>query len=375
MFDREQFLADLATFVGFKTIVCQNPDEFRKANAWIKGFFDPEKTEIIEIDCHGLTSMIIKPSDSERPNVLGDGHIEVVPGDDELFEMVEKEGIVYGRGVADMKTQCLAMMYALRQLLEEGRHNDFWIVFSEDEEVGSKHGVAVVVDYLCERGWFPNVVFAPDGGPDFAYVEKEKGILSFEAKVIGGAAHASRPYLGSNAIDLMMAFYAELKQRYPNPKREEDWRASLSMTTIAAGEAFNQIPDSAVAGFDVRLTEEHDAGEFADEMVEIGGWFGAEIEFKQIDPAVYYPREAAVARKYLEILRRVSGKEPPILHSAGASNGRLYVAKKRDLHVLMSSPPMGGSHAVGECLDASALEAFYRLVLETALLDPEEPTG
>jgi len=369
MFDQEQFLTDLETFVGFKTIVCQNPEEFRKANAWIKAFFDSEKTEFIEIECHGLTSLIIKPKDSVRPNVLGDGHIEVVPGDDDLFRLREKDGILYGRGVADMKTQCLAMMVALRQLIAEDRHNDFWIVFSEDEEVGSEHGVAIVVEHLCERGLFPNVVFAPDGGPDFAYVEKEKGILSFEARMLGTAAHASRPYLGSNALDLAMAFYQELKQRFPNPKRQEDWRTSLSMTRLSGGEAFNKIPDLAIAGFDMRVTEEDDTDKLVEEITEIGGWFGAEIDFKQIDPAVYYPKEAPIARKYLEILRRVSGKEPEILHSAGASNGRLYVAKKKDLHVLMSSPPMGGSHAAGECLDPSSLAAFHQLVLETALLE------
>lgn len=369
MFDQEQFLADLATFVGFETIVCQNPEEFRRANRWIKAFFDSEKTEFIELECHGLTTMIIKPRDSQRPNVLGDGHIEVVPGAPELFTMTEKDGILYGRGVADMKTQCLAMMWVLRQLIAEGRHNDFWLVFSEDEEVGSAHGVAVVVEYLAERDLFPRVVFAPDGGPDFAYVEKEKGILSFEAKIHGKAAHASRPYLGSNAIELAMAFYRELEQRFPNPKRQEDWRVSLSMTKISGGEAFNKIPDRVFAGFDVRVTEDHDAHELAENIAEIGGWFGAEIDFKQIDPAVYYPKEAPIARRYLDILRRVSGKEPEILHSAGASNGRLYVAKQKDLHVLMSSPPMGGAHAVSECLDPSALEAFHQLVLETALLE------
>lgn len=370
MFDPEPFLADLATFIGFKTVVCQNPGEFRKANAWIKAFFDPRKTEFIEIDCHGLTSMIIKPRDSSRPNVLGDGHIEVVPGEDELFELTERDGILYGRGVADMKSQCLAMMYVLRRLIDEDRHNDFWIVFSEDEEVGSAYGVAVVVDYLCERGLYPNVVFAPDGGPNFAYVEKEKGILSFKARVGGKAAHASRPHLGVNALDRMMAFYGELQRRFPNPRREEDWTVSLSMTSIQGGEAFNKIPDRCEAGFDVRLTEDWDAQELADEISRIGAGFDAELDFLQKDPAVYYPKEAPIARRYLSILRRVSGKEPEILHSAGASNGRLYVAKQPDLHVLMSSPVMGGSHAVGECLDPSSLEGFYQLVLETALLEP-----
>ena len=369
MFDRDRFLSDLRTFVGFRTVVCQNKGEFHKANAWIRDFFDPATTEILEIDCHGLTSMIIKPRDSQRPNVLGDGHIEVVPGEDHLFDLVEKDGILYGRGVADMKTQCLMMMWVLRRLIAEGRHNDFWIVFTEDEEVGSAYGVAVVVDYLCERGLYPNVVFAPDGGPNFAYVEKEKGIMSFEVEIAGQAAHASRPYLGTNAIDRTMAFYRELQRRFPNPQKEDDWVVSLSMTSISGGEASNKIPDQCKAGFDVRLTEDWAVEDLVHEIFEIGDRFGAKIDFQQKDPAVYYPKDAPIAQRYLEVLRRVSGQEPAILHSAGASNGRLYVAKQPDLHVLMSSPPMGGSHAVGECVDSRSFEAFYTLTLETALLE------
>jgi len=73
-----------------------------------------------------------------------------------------------------MKTQCLVMV-VLRKLIDEGNHNDFWLLFSEDEEVGSANGVRIVLDYLSSKNLLPQVVFAPDGGPDFAYVEKEKG--------------------------------------------------------------------------------------------------------------------------------------------------------------------------------------------------------
>ena len=131
-----------------------------------------------------------------------------------------------------MKTQCLMMMHVLRKLIDEGNHNNFWLLFSEDEEVGSANGVKIVLDYLDDNDLLPRVVFAPDGGPDFAYVEKEKGIMSFSVTTQGKAAHASRPFLGDNAIHKMMAFYAELQKLYPNPTGETDWIASRSMTKI-----------------------------------------------------------------------------------------------------------------------------------------------
>lgn len=367
-FDIDRFLQDLETFVRFETVVCENPDEFRRANAWIRSFFDPEKTDFIDFDCHGLTSTLIKPRGSERPNILGDGHIEVVPGPDELFELRERDGILYGRGVADMKTQCLMMIWVLRRLIEEGEHNDFWLLFSEDEEVGSKHGVAVVVDYLQRNELMPSVVFAPDGGPGFAYVEKEKGICTFEVEISGTAAHASRPYLGLNAIDRMQELYSDLKTEFPNPAREEEWTHSLSMTSIDAGEASNQIPDRCRAGFDLRLTEAATVDQIKETIQAAAQRHEASVTFSQADPATYYPKEAPIARRYLDLLRRSAGEEPRILHSAGASNGRLYVAADPSVHVLMSSPRMGSAHAETECLDATSLAAFYELVYETARL-------
>lgn len=366
MFDRDRFLADLATFVGFRTVVCQNPDEFRRANDWIRSFFDPDKTEFQEFDCHGLSSTLIRPRGSRRPRILGDGHIEVVPGDDDLFELREVDGILTGRGVADMKTQCLMMIYVLRRLIDEGDHHDFWLLFSEDEEVGSHYGVSVVADYLAEHDLLPPVVFAPDGGPDFAYVEKEKGIFTFDVTVPGRSAHASRPYLGENAIDRMGALYEALKLEYPNPERESDWRVSLSMTRIEAGEASNQIPEGCRAGFDLRLTERETVDGIRQRLDEIVGEFGAELLVQQAEPATYYPKEAPVARPYLELLRRASGREPQILHSAGASNGRIYVARDPSIHVLMSSPAMGSAHSADECLVSDSLDAYYELVYETA---------
>ncbi len=368
MFDRDRFLDDLRTFVAFKTVVCQNPDEFRRANAWIRNLFDSRTTDFIDFNCHGLTTTIIKPRGSERPSMLGDGHIEVVPAEDEMFELREQDGILIGRGVADMKTQCLAMMYVLRDLIAEGRHSDFWLVLSEDEEVGSKYGVSIVADHLHARGLLPPVVFAPDGGPDFAYVEKEKGIVTFEVEMPGKAAHASRPYLGENAIDRVMALYAELQRAFPNPEREEDWVVSVSMTSIEAGGPSNRIPAACRAGFDLRLTEADSVAELTNRLGSLVERFGARLEVLQADPATYYPKEAPIAQEYLRILRRVSGKEPEILHSAGASNGRIYVAKDPEIHVLMSSPAMGSAHAAGECLDGASLDAYYQLVLETARL-------
>lgn len=368
MFDLDEFLANLATFVGFKTIVAQNHAQFAEARAWIKAFFDAEKTTFVEVEREGFVSLLIRPKSSPQPKMLGDGHIEVVPGDDNLFQLTHKDGILYGRGVADMKTQCLMMMTALRDLIASDQHNDFWILFTEDEEIGSCNGVRHMVDWLDERGWLPEVIFAPDGGADFAYVEKEKGIVNFSAIAEGKAAHGSRPFLGDNAIDRIIAFYHTLQGEFPNPSAESDWRPSLSLTKIKAGSALNQIPDRCEAGFDMRFTEDYALDEVLETLEAKAEKFGVTLRVHQSGLATYYPRERPLVKDYLDILQTVTGREPTILHANGASNGRIYVAKNPNTQVFMSSPTYGGSHAATECLEIDSLEPYYRLVCETIQL-------
>jgi len=235
MFEKEQFLADLDTFIRFKTCVDQNRNYFDAARAWIKRFFADDKIDILELTYNNYTNLLIKPHESRAPKLIGDGHIEVVPAEEQLFELRRKDGLLFGRGVADMKTQCLMMMTVLREVVEQNNHNDFWLLFSEDEEVGSYNGVRRVVEYLSEQNWMPELVFVPDGGPDFAYVEKEKGMITFSVTIQGQAAHGSRPFLGVNAIEQAFAFHEALREQFPNPKDEEKWVPSLAMTTISGG--------------------------------------------------------------------------------------------------------------------------------------------
>jgi succinyl-diaminopimelate desuccinylase len=362
LFDADSFLSDLDTFIRFKTCVDQNRSEFTAARAWIEAFFDPALTAIDTFSFEGFTSLLIRPRASERPRLLGDGHIEVVPGRSGLFALRQEGPLLYGRGVADMKTQCLMMMTVLRDLLATGQANDFWLLFSEDEEIGSAQGVQQMADLLDKRNCLPDVVFVPDGGPDFAYVEKEKGMISFDVTVRGQAAHGSRPFLGDNAIERTQAFYADLQARFPNPQAESEWVTSLSMTRIEGGHAHNQIPDQCRAGFDLRFTEANSAEEIVAALEEIGRPYEAEFSYREIGVATCYPREQPLASRYIDLLRHVSGKEPPILHSNGASNARFYVMQKPDVQILMSNPTVIGAHADTECLDARSLPAYYQLV-------------
>jgi len=368
MFEKNQFLLDLDTFIRFRTCVDQNQPEFAAARAWIQEFFDPAVTTFETFAFDGFTSLLIKPTASEQPQLLGDGHIEVVPGGKDLFALRKEGPLLFGRGVADMKTQCLMMMTVLRDLLADRKTIDFWLLFSEDEEIGSALGVEKLVGLLDAKEKLPDVVFVPDGGPDFSYVEKEKGMISFKVVVHGQTAHGSRPYLGVNAIEQMIAIYADLQARFPNPREESDWTPSLSITSIEGGQAYNQIPGQCSAVFDLRFTEAKTPEEIVSVLEEVVQPYEADVAYLDIGIATYYPHERPLARRYIDILRKVSGKEPAILNSNGASNARFYVGQNPKVQILMSNPKVVDAHAATECVDARSLPSYYQLVYETVEL-------
>ncbi len=110
-------------------------------------------------------------------------HADVVPAGDGWneppFKMVEKKGILYGRGVSDDKGPLLATYYALKALRDEGLLGGYEIRFlvGGNEESGS----------LCMHHYFdvlkkkqPTLGFSPDS--DFPLIYAEKGIINFSVK-------------------------------------------------------------------------------------------------------------------------------------------------------------------------------------------------
>ena len=144
----------------------------------------------------------------------------------------------------------------------------------------------------------------------------------FDVTMRGHVAHGSRPFLGQNAIERIMELYTAYRERFPNPRSETDWARFLAMTRINAGWAHNQIPDHCQASFDLRFTEHESPKAIVAILEEIALPFGAEFTYREIGVATYYPHERALAQRHINLLRQMSGKEPAILHSNGASNAR-----------------------------------------------------
>ncbi len=141
------------------------------------------------------------------PNVSGgivlSGHTDVVPVDgqdwhSDPFEVVEKDGLLYGRGTADMKSFIAIALAAAPKFAAKSLARPIHFALSYDEEVGCI-GVKRLLQDVRDNLPMPSV--AVIGEPsDMQIVHAHKGIRAYLVQITGRSVHSSQPHRGANAI-------------------------------------------------------------------------------------------------------------------------------------------------------------------------------
>ncbi|WP_340116833.1 acetylornithine deacetylase [Pelagibius sp. 7325] len=148
--------------------------------------------------------------------VVLSGHSDVVPVDGQAwdsdpFTVIERDGCLYGRGTADMKSFLATAMALAPEFQAQPLKHPLHIALSFDEEVGCT-GVGHMIDDITARLPLPAMVIV--GEPtSMRIIHGHKGCYIFETRVRGQAAHSSQPHRGGNAImaaGRLIAFLAEL---------------------------------------------------------------------------------------------------------------------------------------------------------------------
>ncbi len=193
-----------------------------------------------------------------KGTVLFACHLDVVPAGESgwsnpAFSGVESNGKIYGRGAADMKGGIAAVVTAIRQIIDSKveLQGDIVLFGAAGEESDSCGAKKFVADHGDKLPFLAGVVLPEP--TDFAVVTAHRGMLWLEVTTKGKAAHGSMPRLGVNAITSMSTLLGELasyKVRY-EPHRLLG-ECSMSVNTIAGGEAINVVPDECRIGIDFR---------------------------------------------------------------------------------------------------------------------------
>lgn len=200
------------------------------------------------------------------PNVEGgvvlSGHTDVVPVDGQPwdtppFDVVEKEGRLYGRGTCDMKAFSAVALALVPYMLQRGLKRPVHFALSYDEEVGC-FGAPSMIERLCTDIARPSAVIV--GEPtSMRPIVAHKGIAALRTTVRGHEAHSSQVHRGVSAvmtaarlitfIDDMMA---ENKANTDPACRFEPPYTTLHVGTVQGGTAINIISRECSFVWDIR---------------------------------------------------------------------------------------------------------------------------
>jgi len=255
------------------------------------------------------------------------------------FTLTEKDGKLYGRGAADMKS-FLALAVALApEFLAAGLRQPIHFAFSYDEEVGCL-GAPDLIAEIAARVPPPSAVIVgePTG---MEAISGHKGIATFRVTVTGREAHSSQIQLGASANMVAIALMARLVALAEELQRTADplslftpKGATLTVGQINGGTAVNILARECVFLFDLRtppgLRPQEILADFFEEAARADAALkarfaeaGVKVETRSITPA-FAPEKDGAAEAFA---RRLAGDNgPPRVAPYAAEAGQFQEA-------------------------------------------------
>ena len=200
--------------------------------------------------------------------VLLSGHTDVVPVADQdwshdPFDMVERDGRLYGRGTCDMKGFIAACLTKAQDYAKLPLKTPVHFAFTYDEETGCI-GAQGLAKLLQDQGITPRLAII--GEPTrMKAIEGHKGCCEYTTHFHGKAGHGSMPDIGVNAIEYAMRYGTklmdiaqDLQGRAPENGRFAPPWTTLNIGRITGGHIHNVIPENCRIDWEFRPVQDAD---------------------------------------------------------------------------------------------------------------------
>ena len=319
---------------------------------------------------------------TERPLFCFAGHTDVVPSgpaekwDTPPFEPTIKDGVLYGRGAADMKGSLAAMLCATQRFVEEypNHRGSIALLITSDEEGPFINGTTKVVDTLEARNekidWC--VVGEPSSTDYTGDVVKNgrRGSLTGDLTVKGIQGHVAYPHLARNPVHQASSALAELAATHWDDGNAFFPPTSFQISNIHAGTgAGNVIPGEMQVCFNFRFSTETTDRELIARVEEILDRHNLDYDLKwTFNGQPFLTDSGALLAATEKAIEKVSGRKTQLSTAGGTSDGR-FIAPT-GAQVLELGPPNATIHKINECVkvdDLIQLEAMYFHILENLL--------
>ncbi|MFT3905530.1 MAG: succinyl-diaminopimelate desuccinylase [Steroidobacteraceae bacterium] len=310
------------------------------------------------------------------------GHTDVVPTGPleewrfDPFKPAIRDGLLYGRGAADMKSGLAAMVTAAESFVtaHPGHRGSIAFLITSDEEGPSVDGTRRVVETLRERGqridWC--IVGEPSSEQRIGDTIKigRRGSLSGRLTVLGVQGHIAYPQFAENPVHSFAPALAELASRTWDQGNEHFQPTSFQISNLSAGTgAPNVIPGELKVRFNLRYSPVQTI-EAMKQTVE-GILARHKVRFNlewYLSGEPFYTRAGPLSDAVVAAVKAVTGSEPVLSTGGGTSDGRFIAPMGAQVVELGVCNPT--IHKVNECVAVADIDALHRMyvgVLERLL--------
>lgn len=334
------------------------------------------------INRNGVTNLWARRG-TAKPLFVFAGHTDVVPtGPLEKwtsppFAPEIRDGMLYGRGTADMKSSIAAMLTAVEAFVAAHPTHPGSIAFllTSDEEGDANDGTIAVVEALKARG--ESLDFCIIGEPTSVDTlgdmikNGRRGSLSGKLTVKGVQCHIAYPHLGKNPIHLAAPAIAELTATEWDQGNEYFPPTTWQISNIHGGTgATNVIPGSVEIKFNFRFATASTVEGLQQRLTGILDQHALHYDIEwTLGARPFLTSRGPLADAASQAIREVCGIETELSTTGGTSDGRFIAPICTQL--LEIGPVNATSHKIDECVDITALpklSAIYCRILRQLLV-------
>lgn len=337
-----------------------------------------------KFEVEGVSNLVARLGNGPR-HIAFLGHTDVVPPgpldkwETDPFEATIRDGVLIGRGAADMKTGVAAMLAATERFLESNSAVNcsyHWLITS-DEEGEAEHGSKWIKSYLDQIGVELDMCIV--GEPTAlkrtgdAIKVGRRGSLSGHIELSGKQGHVAYPQYAENAIHMMADVISNMQALQWDEGSEDFPGTSLQVTHVDSG-AFtdNIVPGQCKISFNIRHSAQYSHEQLTKIIQATVSESTQQFTLSWDRPCVPYLTTSLDTGCLVSAVEKAifqnTGSFPILSTSGGTSDGRFFASDKTQ--VLEVGVPNKTIHQVNERIhlsDLVTLEDIYTDVLSLIL--------
>jgi len=291
---------------------------------------------------------------SGNKTIILNGHLDVVPGEEEQFTPKVVDGRMYGRGSYDMLCAVSAMMFALRELSKVRLNTKLTLMLVPTEETDGEIGTKFLIDNGITGD------FAICGEPTNLNTSiMSKGVLQIKISSYGISTHGSRPWLGDNAISKAFEIFKKITT-LPFTKVKNDYfnGPSINLGKIRGGDVVNRVPDVADIEIDIRFLPGQNLNEIVNEIKSIDNSMKVDV-LKEGIPVVTDPNN-----QYMKALIDITddmGIKSNLIAQHGSADTRFFQGV--GIPSIEFGPIGANHHGANEYVDIGSLITYKNILV------------